>query len=218
MKITKYPQSCFLIEMSGKKILVDPGGLSFDEKFLSAWEKADCIFITHKHGDHAYKPFLEKFDKPIYSTQEVQEAFPTVKMNIIKAGDKVDLDNVKVQVLKSIHGYLPRLTNNNLEIEEAVGFMFEAEGKKIYHMGDSVCFKTNAEHECDVLLTPVSGHGLVMGPHEVSELVKEIKNPLVIPMHMDNPAFPVNINDMKKKFDEENVSHQILGFEESIEV
>ena len=33
MKITKFPQSCLLIETKDKKILVDPGNLKYKEDF-----------------------------------------------------------------------------------------------------------------------------------------------------------------------------------------
>jgi len=31
MKITKFPQSCLLVETKGKKILIDPGTLKYKE-------------------------------------------------------------------------------------------------------------------------------------------------------------------------------------------
>ena len=52
MKITKYPQSCLMIETNNKRILVDAGGLKYQDRFLEEWKKADVILITHKHGDH----------------------------------------------------------------------------------------------------------------------------------------------------------------------
>ena len=51
MKITKYPQSCVMVEINNKKILIDAGGLKYQEKYFEAWKKADIILITHKHPD-----------------------------------------------------------------------------------------------------------------------------------------------------------------------
>ena len=34
MKITKYPQSCIMIETNNKKILIDAGGIKYQEKFF----------------------------------------------------------------------------------------------------------------------------------------------------------------------------------------
>ena len=33
MKITKYPQSCLMIETNDKKILVDAGKIKYEERF-----------------------------------------------------------------------------------------------------------------------------------------------------------------------------------------
>ena len=35
MKITKYNQSCLLIETNNKRILVDPGTIGYDESLLN---------------------------------------------------------------------------------------------------------------------------------------------------------------------------------------
>lgn len=37
MKITKYPQSCLLVETKGKKILIDPGTLKYKEENFDVW-------------------------------------------------------------------------------------------------------------------------------------------------------------------------------------
>lgn len=38
MKITKYPQSCLLVETNDKKLLIDPGSLKYQDKFLEEWK------------------------------------------------------------------------------------------------------------------------------------------------------------------------------------
>ena len=52
MKITKFPQSCLLIETKGKKILIDPGNLKYKEEYFDIWNNVDIILITHKHKVH----------------------------------------------------------------------------------------------------------------------------------------------------------------------
>ena len=47
MKITKYPQSCLMIETNNKKILVDPGKLKYEDRFLEEWKEAD---INYERG------------------------------------------------------------------------------------------------------------------------------------------------------------------------
>ncbi len=40
MKITKFPQSCLLIETKGKKILVDAGNLKYKEDYFDIDRKS----------------------------------------------------------------------------------------------------------------------------------------------------------------------------------
>lgn len=40
MKITKFPESCLLIETKNKKILVDPGILKYKEEYFNIWSEA----------------------------------------------------------------------------------------------------------------------------------------------------------------------------------
>ena len=89
MKITKFPQSCLLLETKGKKILIDPGNLKYKEEYFAIWNSVDLILITHKHPDHCNSEVLEKLDKniKIYSTQEVQNAYPALPIHVVKEKD-----------------------------------------------------------------------------------------------------------------------------------
>ncbi len=96
MKITKYPQSCIFIETKGKKILVDAGKLKYNEEYFNVWKQADVILLTHKHGDHVNYDVLKNIDAPIYSTLEVQNTYPELKINIIKENDNISLDDISI--------------------------------------------------------------------------------------------------------------------------
>lgn len=52
MKITKFNQSCLLVETNNKRLLIDPGNIRYTEDLLDEWKNIDYIFITHRHGDH----------------------------------------------------------------------------------------------------------------------------------------------------------------------
>ena len=126
MKITKFPQSCLLIETKGKKILVDPGNLKYKEEYFNIWNTVDIILITHKHSDHCNTEVLQKLDKniTIYSTKEVQDANESLNINIVKENDIIELDNIKIEVVHAIHGYQPLLKGNK-EVHENVGYIID---------------------------------------------------------------------------------------------
>ena len=57
--------------------------------------------------DHIKSDVLKDFNIPIYSTQEVQNTYPEIKINIVKENDTLNFENVKIEVVKAIHGYNP---------------------------------------------------------------------------------------------------------------
>ena len=64
--------------------------------------------------------------------------------------------------------------------------MFNIDGYKVVHMGDTGCVLSMKELEpfmsCDVLLAPINGF-FTIGPNELKQIVDIIKPRIVIPMH-----------------------------------
>ncbi len=54
MKITKYKQSCLLVEDNGQTAIIDPGQWSMESVIadVQKWPPIDYILITHGHDDH----------------------------------------------------------------------------------------------------------------------------------------------------------------------
>lgn len=215
MKITKFPQSCLLIETKGKKILVDPGNLKYKDEYFDIWNSVDIILITHKHPDHCNTEVLEKLNTTIYSTKEVSDANESLKINIVKENDIIELDNIKVEVVHAIHGYQPLLKGSK-EIHENVGYIIDDGENRLYTTSDTICFRN--EYKADILCIPVTGHGLTMSAFEAALYAKEVGAVLTIPIHMDNPAFPPNFDYIKEMFEKYEVEYEILENDESIEV
>ena len=217
MKITKFPQSCLLIETKGKKILIDPGNLKYKEEYFDAWNEADVILITHKHPDHCNAEVLEKMDQniKIYSSQEVQNSNPNLAIKVVKENDIIDLGDIKIEVVHAIHGYQPLLKGDK-EIYENVGYIVDDGKNRLYSTSDTICFKN--DYKADILCTPVTGHGLTMSAFEAALYSKEVGSVLTLPIHMDNPAFPPDFEFIKKMFEKYEVEYEILENEETIEV
>jgi len=216
MKITKFAQSCILIESNHKKILVDPGSILFDESLLAEyWNEVDVILVTHKHADHFCVPAISQMLKnaktKLYSSSEVARAYSEIDVNIAKVGDGINGDDFKIEVVDSVHGYTPFLKGDG-EIDEGLGYIIEIEGKRIYAVGDSICFMN--DYRCDILCVPVSGHGLVMGTFEAALYAKVVEANLAIPVHMDNPRFPVDFNVLRSDF--KDLNYRVLDIGERL--
>ena len=215
MKITKYPQSCLMVETNNKKILIDAGGLKYQDKFLDYWKNVDLVLITHKHGDHIKIDALKELNKPIYSTQEVQNTYPEIEFNIVKEKDVLEFDNIKVEVVKAIHGYNPNLKDGK-EVFENVGYIIDDGNCRLYITSDTICFKN--DYKVDVVALPITAHGLTMSSYEASLFANELGAKLVLPIHMDNDAYSTDIEYMKDNFEKFNINYKVLEIEETIEV
>ena len=88
MRITRFVQSCLLIETKGKRILIDPGEIFFEESLLTDyWKNIDILLVTHKHSDHCYVPaILNIVNNPktkFYTTLEVVNSHKELHPDIV---------------------------------------------------------------------------------------------------------------------------------------
>jgi len=213
MKITKFPQSCLLIETKDKKILIDPGTLKYKEEYFDIWNNVDVILITHKHSDHCNVEILEKLNKniKIYSSSEVQSTYPSLNINIVKEGNIINFDNeIKIEVVHAEHGYIAPM-KNGAKVVENIGYIIDDSDKKIYITSDTISFQN--DYKCDVICLPVSDYGVVMGAFEAALFAKETDAKLVIPLHADSPKYPVNFDFVKEMFNQNELNYKILTVE-----
>lgn len=216
MKITKFAQSCVMIQTKGEKILVDPGVIGVTDEIIEKWKNPDAILITHKHSDHCDIDSIQKIrgsNTKIYTSAQVVKTFPDLRAEIVQPGYKIAIGEVNIEVTKAVHGYTPFLQGGN-EIEGNLGFIVER-GKRVYLVGDSIGFKN--EYKCNIIFVPVCNHGLVMGPFEAALFAKETNAELVIPYHVDNPKYPAEMDKVKDEFEKAGLNYKILQIGEEIE-
>ena len=222
MKITKYNQSCLLIETNNKRVLVDPGTIGYDESILNEWNNINYILVTHRHPDHcnekAINIITERDQALIYTTQEVVDNTNLINPIIIKQGDIIDLDNIKIEVTKAVHGFFTPMKNNNGEIFENVGFIIDDGNKRLYATSDTINFNNN--YKCDILCMPFNGNGLTLGIVDGIMFAKDIGPEIVIPVHMEHsmPIMNPNLEVLKSEFEKAGLSYKIMALKETIEI
>jgi L-ascorbate metabolism protein UlaG (beta-lactamase superfamily) len=52
MRITKYPQSCLVVEVEGARLAIDPGTLVTARYDVAELGPLDAVLYTHRHQDH----------------------------------------------------------------------------------------------------------------------------------------------------------------------
>ena len=221
MKITKFNQSCLLVDTKGKRILVDPGNIGYtDEMLKKYWINIDCILVTHKHDDHcldsAINTIVARDNAKLYTTYEVVENHDLYGANLIKVGDIITLDDIEIGVTKAVHGYLPHMKGN--EVKNNVGYIIDDGDKRVYITSDTIGFNNN--YNCDIICMPFNGNGLTLGIVDGILFVQDINPNLVLPIHMQhpNPMMNPDIKILEENFKENNINYRILAIGESIEI
>ena len=96
--------------------------------------------------------------------------------------------------------------------------MFDIDGYKVVHMGDTGCVPNKKDIEkfknCDVLLAPINGY-FTINPKELKEICEIINPRIVIPMHYYMKEFKFGFQDggMIDEFKKLFPNHQYLESE-----
>ena len=179
MKITKFPQSCIIIESSETKILIDPSTVEYEESFFPVWQNVDAVLVTHRHSDHINSEVLQKLNVPIYSTSEVQFHFPNLKINIIKENDILKFGDINVKVVHAIHGYVALAG----EVKENIGFIIDNTKTQLYYTSDTIRFKN--DYKANVLFANITAFDASMNLWGAVQTLKETGANLLVVLHQD---------------------------------
>jgi len=184
MKIKAFEQSGFIIETdSGHKLAIDIGSYTPIEKLNGI--SVDAMLVSHIHQDHFSLDNIKKLSpKKLYLSKECIESLgeETLSSEIIevKAGDLININGFKVLFFDVDHG-----PNVKVQPKANFGFLIEADGKKIYYVGEM--FNPSGlditSLEVDYVLIPV-GTFYTFGPQEAIAFAKKFKKiSKIIPMH-----------------------------------
>ena len=208
MKLSFHGQSTIYFESNDKKVIVDPFISGNDKSDLDEQTlDVDYIILTHGHGDH-FGDVVELANRnhaTVIGSAEVQGYLTTYHgiehahgMNI---GGKYQFDFGTVKFVQAFHS--SSYTNEDgipVYLGMPMGVIIEAEGKTIYHAGDTGLFsdmKLIAErHPVDVCFIPI-GDNFTMGIEDASYAINEfIKPKMSVPIHYN--TFPLIEQDPQK--------------------
>lgn len=219
MKLTKYAQSCVLIETAGKRILIDPGTYVYDGSFKPEdWKDIDILLLTHGHSDHCMPEAVDVINKNnsplIIGSKWVGEIFSekNIPLEVFDVGQEKTVDNIKISAVRAQHGEHPDMGESP---EETIGFLIQGE-KSVYHCSDTLFMKDKPH--ADVVLVPICNDLVTMGPKEAAVFVKEIKPELAIPIHYDSEKHPMDPKRFAEEMKDSDIKVKILNQGESVSV
>lgn len=119
---------------NGITVFIDPFEISDSIK-----EKADLILITHPHFDHCSKNDIGKIiknDTKIIASQGCFNKNDFDRIEIALPGFSKVAKGIKVMAVPAYNNKKERVAFHPKE-NNWVGYIFEVDGKKIYHSGDT---------------------------------------------------------------------------------
>jgi L-ascorbate metabolism protein UlaG (beta-lactamase superfamily) len=177
MRITWLGHATFLVETGRQTIYIDPYLDPYSEVRLP---KATMILISHWHPDHCTRESVEKLRTDgtvILGTADVAREFLGAKA--LNPGDKAAVAETTIRAMpaKTLHR-----RGGHDEEGFVIGFVVEAEGKKLYYTSDTDPLPEMIGLAPDVVLIPVGGT-TTMGPEEAAKAVHAMRAKLAIPAH-----------------------------------
>lgn len=223
MKLRYFSHSSFqIITDAGHIILIDP---FLDDNPTSPVKSADLaadfIVLTHAHGDHLGDGFkIAKRTKALFicvnelANYCIAKGFRAHNMHIGGA------HNFAFGRLKFTIAHHGSMTPDNTYGGEPAGVVITADGKSIYHTGDTGLFydmKLIGEMTpIDYMLLPI-GDNFTMGITDAVKAV-ELANPKVaIPIHFNTfPVIAADPDEFRKKVEAIGKKAMVMKFGEEI--
>ncbi|WXG46227.1 MAG: metal-dependent hydrolase [Candidatus Atabeyarchaeum deiterrae] len=198
MRITYLSHACFEFKTQNKTILIDPF-FSGNELAPEYTGKPDLVLVTHSHFDHAD---AKRFDCTVVcpSTCKFKKAV------FMKVGDKKVVEGINTEMISASHHQDPYPT----------GYIFELEGKRIAHLGDTYIDGVKKLPNIDLLLLPIGGY-FTMNADEAVKALEVISPKLAIPMHYGTlPQIKTDPNEFKAKAEKKGFKVKILKIGETM--
>jgi L-ascorbate metabolism protein UlaG (beta-lactamase superfamily) len=174
MKITRYFQSCLLIEDGRVRILIDPSAQEKDK--MGKLDELDAVLYTHEHGDHfdaeMAQTFVEQGIAPVYANASTAKLIKASK-TVVKDGQEYDINGLKIKALDLPHC----LMWDGSQGPQNTGYLV---GERLFHSGDGVKL---GGLKAEILAVPLNGPDVSM--KDAYDFAKQVSAKKVIPVHYD---------------------------------
>lgn len=239
MKITKFPQSNFLIEKEEVRILIDPGYLTFEKFKLTDFGELSAILVSHRHWDHIDREPVKIWSRrrvPIFGNSDVVQILQEeeIKVTQVGADQEFNIGEVKIRTIEIPHCQLlfckkcgrqlhadelvPIVKKCKVHLQEELekvdgpentGFLIDG---VLFHPGDGIeIFGFTVENAC------VSINGPTIDFERAWQFAKSLSAKKIIPMHYSHPTFPADPQDFAKA-NRLGIEVKILDDKESLDI
>lgn len=218
MQIKYLGHSAFEITTQNAKILIDPFLIMLPDYEANG---VTDIFVTHGHADHLGSAIdiSKKIGAKITAVFELANycASKGALSKGINLGGWLDYDWGRVIAVPAFHS---SSTPEGIYAGCPCGFIFEIEGKTIYHAGDT-CLNSEMKvigelYQPDVAMLPIGGH-YTMDIEQAVIASEWLETSTIIPMHYDTfEAIEVDTEEFTRRIREKGKMSVVLKIGSSI--
>ena len=173
----------FQIRAADKVVYVD---LKKYGKVVETSEKADVILVTHNHGDHCSPPKIQKLCKKDTVIIAPKDCVRRISGNVksLKPGEETAVDDVSIEAVEAYNVKRFKPSGKPWHSKGyGVGYLIRAEGKTIYHAGDTDFIpEIQKLKNIDLALLP-TGDKYTMDNADAAEAAIAIKPKIAMAMH-----------------------------------
>ena len=91
VRVTKYPQSCLLLEKSGHLLLIDPGTIATAQYPYDQFGKVEVVLYTHAHADHFDAAIVDEIVRSgaqIFANADVVGQIGAERATVVENGEE----------------------------------------------------------------------------------------------------------------------------------
>ncbi|MGC9345313.1 MAG: MBL fold metallo-hydrolase [Candidatus Bathyarchaeales archaeon] len=198
----------FQIRAEGKTVYIDP----YEGEYS---EKADLMLVTHSHFDHCDTSKIKKVRKADTLIIAPRDCVSKIggSVETLKPGEETTVGNIRVKAVEAYNYKRFKSPGKPFHPKGlGVGYLITAEGKTVYHAGDTDFIpEIRKLGRVDVALLP-SGGTYTMDNAEAAEAALAINPEIAMPMH----RWDTDPEEFKKKV-EANSNIKVVVLRESEE-
>lgn len=162
----------------------------------------DILVLTHCHDDHMDLATLDQiFGEKRMTVLAPANVWPVLRSRypgkaefvLFTPGTEITLEDLHFRAVFAAHSD-----------REAIGVVITGNGKRVYHMGDSLYHRhifADPVEDIDLLILPINGKGNNMNAADAARMTRDLAPAQVLPMHWDLfKAFGCDVSEFTKHF------------------
>jgi L-ascorbate metabolism protein UlaG (beta-lactamase superfamily) len=200
MQLTYLGHSCFLVETSQARLIIDPYLSENPAAPLQPADiRADYILLSHGHEDHTCDAFAigKQCGATVIANYEIAEYFAAkgLKAHGMNPGGGFNFPFGRVKLTIAHHTSSVEAGLNPIYLGSPCGILLHADGKTLYHAGDTALFldmQLIGRAGIDLAMIPI-GDNFTMGPDDAVTALDFLRPKIAVPMHYN--TWPVIAQD-----------------------